>query len=479
MTYDSVVLADSPAVYLKLDEASGTTATDSSGNGRNATIPSANVSYSQRSLASGLGSSIRLTSGVSASINIPYSTGFINSTSFSLEMWVLPENWSSGSPLGLWDLNNERLIVRKGDGGHGNNYQVGADSSSQAGTSDIYDPGATTNGQPKHVVITYNSTTGATKIYVNGVVKGSTITLSTGGFSWGTGSTLAVLANQPNNRITQGYVSNVAVYASELSGAQITAHFNAAHQNYDAEVLALSPKLFYKLDELSGTIATDVGSLQKDGAFSGTPTPDQSSLYTGGTKATRFASGDSAYISATGLSTMDSWSAYTFCGWWKATDQTTDPFLMTMGWSGGSSIPISIGTNGGGSTFKIGAFDGSSWNYATGSTTIASNGIYFVAATLSAKTSGMLTLYVDGLQEAQATGITFGSSWTQSTLYIGHQWDSGNMSTGVFQGMAAFDSALTSGQIATLFSGPPPSLFRPTLQPIRRSVPVQHRSRRY
>ncbi len=154
---------------------------------------------------------------------------------------------------------------------------------------------------------------------------------------------------------------------------------------------------------------------------------------------------------------------------------------MTMGWSGGSSIPLTIGTNGGGSNFKAGTFTGSSWTYATGSTTIASNGLYFVAATLSAKTSGALTLYVNGVQEAQTTGITLGSSWTQSTLYIAHQWDSGNMSTGTFQGMAAWDSALNSTDIANLYaaaSGGGAPAPRPRLQ-TRRLLAVQQRSRRF
>lgn len=248
---------------------------------------------------------------------------------------------------------------------------------------------------------------------------------------------------------------------------------------YESAVAALSPKLFYKLDESSGSSAVDYGSLGVNGTYSGTPTRSQDPLYFGGSASSRHAAGNNAYVS---ISTSDpqTYTAFTVCGWWKATDQTTDPFLMMMGWSGGSSIPVGIGTNTGSTHFIAGTFDNSSWHYVTGTTTIVSGGTYFVAATLSAKSSGTLTLYVNGVSEGTPqTGLTVGN-WTVSTIYIGHQWDSGYMSTGTYGGWAMFNSALSAGQISSLYaSGLVPRQNAMNQPAVRRSVPVQHRSRRF
>lgn len=250
---------------------------------------------------------------------------------------------------------------------------------------------------------------------------------------------------------------------------------------YDAAVAALTPQLFYKLDEASGSTATDSGALGLNGTYSGTPTRAQPTLYPLGTASTRCADGNSAYVTITGASALGSWSGYSCAGWWKATDSTvTDPYLFMMGWSGGNSIPICIGTNSNGSgKFTAGCFDGSSWHYVTGTTTIVAGNTYFVAATLSSKTSGTLRLYVNGVEEGTAsTGLNVGG-WSYGTLYLGHQWDSSGMSTGTYQGWAAWDSALSGGQIAALYAAasvPPP---RQLPGSVRRPVTVQQRSRRF
>lgn len=88
MSYDSTVLALSPTIYLKLDETSGTTASDSSGNGNNFTIPAATTKSQAACLSDGgysmssdgFGNSICYLSSVPAAISNP--------TAFSLVCWV-------------------------------------------------------------------------------------------------------------------------------------------------------------------------------------------------------------------------------------------------------------------------------------------------------------------------------------------------------------------------------------------------------
>lgn len=229
-SYSSVVLADAPVIYLKLDETSGTTAADSSGNGNNGTIPPSNVSYSQAPMVAGLNNSLLFSSGVSQSINIPY-TGYLNNTSFTLELWMNPDNWSTGNPVGIWDLmtggNQECILVRKGDSGAGDNYQIGVSAGGFAAGSSVYDPGSPTNGTPKHIVVTYDASNGDMILYLDGTPRGTAVK-STGGYNFGTSGTLAAMANGgTNQRLSTGYVSNVAVYADVLAPSRISAHYSA------------------------------------------------------------------------------------------------------------------------------------------------------------------------------------------------------------------------------------------------------------
>ena len=92
MTYADEVLADSPVVYLKLDETSGTTAVDSSGNGNDFTYGSG------VSLAAGtndLGSTVA-GSGTAeiASISPPPSSFH----DFAIECWVTLDDTSQSGP---------------------------------------------------------------------------------------------------------------------------------------------------------------------------------------------------------------------------------------------------------------------------------------------------------------------------------------------------------------------------------------------
>ena len=86
ISYKNTVLADSPLVYYRLDEASGTTATDSSGSGHNGTYSATGVTYSVTGAIRGDADKAVTFNGTTGDVTVPSP---INPTgSATLECWV-------------------------------------------------------------------------------------------------------------------------------------------------------------------------------------------------------------------------------------------------------------------------------------------------------------------------------------------------------------------------------------------------------
>lgn len=87
MSYSSTILADTPQAYYRLDQTSGTTAVDSSGNGYNATLPSTGIVYSQTGAIIGDTDTSMLFSST-ATMALPYTLNPSTWTALSLEFWI-------------------------------------------------------------------------------------------------------------------------------------------------------------------------------------------------------------------------------------------------------------------------------------------------------------------------------------------------------------------------------------------------------
>lgn len=223
-SYSAEVMADTPALYWKLDQASGTTTIDSSGNGRTATIPGAGVTYRQPPLVPGHEYSM-LVSGISQSLNHAY-TGWFNNTSISFECWIRATNWAADTPRGIWELVLQRVMLRHSDGGDlAGDFFIGLDASSSSGV--IKNPGYDPNNTICHLVMTYNAANGANILYLNGQKVGTTTTLTTGGFAF-PNATLAFLANfGANTRLSNGHIAHVAIYLQALTQQRAYTHYYA------------------------------------------------------------------------------------------------------------------------------------------------------------------------------------------------------------------------------------------------------------
>lgn len=223
--------------------------------------------------------------------------------------------------------------------------------------------------------------------------------------------------------------------------------------SYDSNVLALSPKHFWKLDETSGTVATDYGSTPTNGVYVGSPSLNQAALSApSGPQPGTASSGPSMNLDAVDdrvtIATNPAYTALTVCGWFKV-NTTTDQCWFHFSQSSGS-IPIAIGGGpsfGTSSKWNVGVFSGSSWYTLVGLD--ISNGMEtFILATMSS--GGVLRLWQNGRLKGSIALPTIPAMTSTNGLYIGRRWDNNVPANGRAAGIALWDSVLTDSQIQSI-----------------------------
>jgi hypothetical protein len=225
-TYSDEVLADSPYLYWKFDETSGTTANDSSGNSRNGTYVNG-VVLNQTSVVPNEGKSVDLDG---TNDYVEYTLGADITGNFSLEIWFNVDSYSNYPGLfGAWTANS--------NGNYGTNLQL-----SDTGTFDINVArnnfnfwelnaggfGSISTGTRYHVVLVVDDTNNVVKLFINGSQVGTNQTITNAVGLGANGKKIRVgSVGAITNGGWNGRVDNFAVYTTALSGTRITAHYEA------------------------------------------------------------------------------------------------------------------------------------------------------------------------------------------------------------------------------------------------------------
>lgn len=220
-SYASAVLADHPLDYWRLGESSGSTATDSSGNGNS--LAYHGVSLGQPGALSGdSNTAAGLTGSTGSYINANPFNG-LPTTAITIEMWVKTTGTGTGllsyaipgSPFRLLLYKPENLMFTDGSRWLGTGVSVN-------------------DGQWHDLVWTWRASDGQSQLYKDGTLmftghlttytsipNGGSLILGQVQHSVGGG----IQANQAFN----GSMDEVAIYGSVLSASRIQAHYTAAH----------------------------------------------------------------------------------------------------------------------------------------------------------------------------------------------------------------------------------------------------------
>lgn len=250
--YNTAVLEDEPVLYWKCNEASGTSLTDSSGNGNTGTITgNASLGYATDNLTGLLPNGIyqldlNRTGTKNGYAYIDPVPAEWPTTAATFEIWYRDTKFPGSPGAGIfaystssanigndllvwWDTDHE-LQLHIAEASTGEGYVAG-------GTSIIASAYA-----PKHLVITWDGVAGVSKMYVNGNLVCTNTraqyidTLPGGGaFVVGHDQDDVLTVDSPWSAV----VSNIAVYNTVLSTTRIKAHWDAyvaelAFPAYDA-----------------------------------------------------------------------------------------------------------------------------------------------------------------------------------------------------------------------------------------------------
>lgn len=209
-SYSSIILADTPIRYYRLNERSGTSVADLGSQGQNGTITGA-VTLGATGLLANDGDGSYLWDGTTEYITCP-SAG-ISSGSFSLEAWVRLTGLGSvganlyGTIFGL--SSTARLLY---------NTSTGKFLTQQGGT--YLSTGSYALSRVHHVVLVWNGT--SESFWVDGI-QDSTFAASPAP-TW-TGAFLVGINSDIANYAFVGNIDEIAIYNYALSSTQITTHY--------------------------------------------------------------------------------------------------------------------------------------------------------------------------------------------------------------------------------------------------------------
>lgn len=216
VSYLSEVLADTPYLYWRLGESSGTVADDASGNGRTGTY-TASPTLGQASLIGDADTSVLFDGSTQ---NATTALTAVADTAITLEGWykgtatsgIIVARDNSAAP------KHEAIVeVNGGDA------RFTVHNAASTLTASVTGPTINDNVR-HHVVGTYDGTT--TRLYVDGVEVGTPATNVTGTLT-STAVYFITGSGRASNGNLAGTVDEVAWYQTALSAARIAAHYAA------------------------------------------------------------------------------------------------------------------------------------------------------------------------------------------------------------------------------------------------------------
>lgn len=224
-TYEDITLTDSPLGYWRMDDTSGTTLTDSSGNARHMAL-TGTYTLGEPPLI-GIGTAVNF-DGSSGYASIAADT-WMDLAHMTIEAWVKPDVVSGATDIicgrtnlgSASDANYQFYLKRNSSAGWGFLLRTGNNNIDINGAAS-----AAVAGQVVHIVGTYDNVT--VRLYVNGVqVASQAAAGGGGGMSDGQLQPFRIGGiNNTSNRF-DGTIDEVAWYGTALSAARILEKYDA------------------------------------------------------------------------------------------------------------------------------------------------------------------------------------------------------------------------------------------------------------
>jgi hypothetical protein len=229
--YATTVKADSPFLYWRLGEASGTSAADASGNGRTG-LYQGSVALNQAGAITGdTNTAVRLggTAPNDGYVTSQSTTAVTNPQVFTLELWFKTNSTAGGKLIGFGNARTglssqyDRHIYMTNGGW----LVFGV----WAGGPVILHTSTSFNNNAWHQVVATLSGAGM-RLYVDGKLissRANTVAQAYNGYWRVGGDKLDNWQSKPTNRFFKGTVDEVSIYSYALSADQVAEHFANRH----------------------------------------------------------------------------------------------------------------------------------------------------------------------------------------------------------------------------------------------------------
>jgi RHS repeat-associated protein len=319
--YSTAILADSPVLYYRLDESSGTAATDSSGNGYTGTYNSSGVTLGASGALIGNSDTAATNSGPDALVSGSGGSLPTGTSDRTVEVWLKVSGGWNGQ---IIDYGGAAESIEV-------DYHGGATNSAAVGLNNVdyvqVDVGL---GDGAWHLFDLVSDSSATTVYIDGQRRG--LLPAPGSVSSGT-----IDVGGDGTDGGAGTFDEAAVYSALLTPEQISAHWTAGSStasacasaptsNYATAVLADSPDLFFRLNDLAASSTARVAfdsahtSNCHNGAYHpGTTSRSPGAMYGESMSGVTTASSDGVAMTATDDGLVTGTSARTVEVWTQIT----------------------------------------------------------------------------------------------------------------------------------------------------------------
>jgi len=226
-SYGKAVYNSGPSMYWPLNDTSGPTAADVSGNGSTGNYSTTGITYQAHSPAEGVyynGVTLNGSSG-----QIVASQPITNPTTYSEEMWFKTSTKAGGDLMGFGDAASgfsdarDRLVWMSNDGQLNFGIYTGQ-------TVVVQSPNSYNDGKWHYVVATQGAD--GINLYVDGKLVANNAASGAAqaylGYWRVGGENLVGWPNSSTSNYFSGVVSDAAFYNSELSASQVQAHYTAS-----------------------------------------------------------------------------------------------------------------------------------------------------------------------------------------------------------------------------------------------------------
>ena len=437
----SALIGTSLLARLKLDETSGTSAADSTGNGWTGTLVNTPTWTTGT-----LGNAVNLVKTSSQYLSL--SSGVASTLSdFSISAWVYQNTASNsarifdfGTGTGMYGgtdpWNNqiwlsERYMYLAPQNGSGK-LRFAMTRSTPVGEETVDGASALPVGQWTHVIVTKSGSTAT--LYVNGQLVGQNPSMPMSPYQLPPTPLNYIGKSQWNDPYFDGKIDDFRIYRGALTTA-------------DAQTLATYGTMHLKFDEASGTTAAD------STANGWTGTLVNGATWTTGQlgNAVNLASASSQYVTLpTGV--VNGLTTCTLTSWVYLNSTSNWARIFDFG-TGTNNYMFLAPQNGATGRIRFAIrTPATAEQIIDGTATLPISGWHHVAVTLNGATG---TLYVDGAQVGQNTAMTLNPSSLGSTTQnrLGRSQFADPYLNGRLDDFHIYGTVLTAAQIGTIYSG--------------------------